>query len=126
LSSQGWAKSPAVGAHHLARVFVVSLALPILAHYFSAPVEKFVGRVELARVGKIACRGASAYSMIEGDFAHPVKRQGRTAWALFGRLRGAGNAAPVARRVDAPLSMPKSAEECPPYRRYERRLSITR
>jgi uncharacterized protein len=26
-----------VGAHHLARVFVVSLALPVLAHYFSAP-----------------------------------------------------------------------------------------
>jgi membrane AbrB-like protein len=25
-----------VGAHHLARVFVVSLALPVLAHYFSA------------------------------------------------------------------------------------------
>jgi uncharacterized protein len=29
-----------VGAHHLARVFVVSLALPILAHYFSAPKSK--------------------------------------------------------------------------------------
>jgi membrane AbrB-like protein len=26
-----------VGAHHLTRVFVVSLGLPILAHYFSAP-----------------------------------------------------------------------------------------
>jgi uncharacterized membrane protein AbrB (regulator of aidB expression) len=26
-----------VGAHHLARVFVVSLGLPILARYFSAP-----------------------------------------------------------------------------------------
>ncbi len=29
-----------VGAHHLARVFVVSLALPVLAHYFSAPEPK--------------------------------------------------------------------------------------
>jgi membrane AbrB-like protein len=29
-----------VGAHHLARVFVVSLGLPILAHYFSAPKPK--------------------------------------------------------------------------------------
>ena len=29
-----------VGAHHLARVFVVSLALPIVAHYFSAPESK--------------------------------------------------------------------------------------
>jgi uncharacterized protein len=29
-----------VGAHHLARVFVVSLALPILAHYFSASESK--------------------------------------------------------------------------------------
>jgi uncharacterized protein len=29
-----------VGAHHLARVFVVSLGLPILARYFSAPDSK--------------------------------------------------------------------------------------
>jgi membrane AbrB-like protein len=29
-----------VGAHHLARVFVVSLGLPILAHYFSTPKSK--------------------------------------------------------------------------------------
>jgi membrane AbrB-like protein len=29
-----------VGAHHLARVFVVSLGLPILAHYFSASAAK--------------------------------------------------------------------------------------
>jgi uncharacterized membrane protein AbrB (regulator of aidB expression) len=29
-----------VGAHHLARVFVVSLGLPILAHYFSPPKAK--------------------------------------------------------------------------------------
>jgi membrane AbrB-like protein len=29
-----------VGAHHLARVFVVSLGLPILAHYFSTPEGK--------------------------------------------------------------------------------------
>jgi uncharacterized protein len=29
-----------VGAHHLARVFVVSLALPILAHYFSGAKSK--------------------------------------------------------------------------------------
>lgn len=29
-----------VGAHHLARVFVVSLGLPILAHYFSGPDSK--------------------------------------------------------------------------------------
>ncbi len=29
-----------VGAHHLARVFVVSLGLPILAHYFSAQKSK--------------------------------------------------------------------------------------
>jgi uncharacterized protein len=29
-----------VGAHHLARVFVVSLGLPVLAHYFSAPNPK--------------------------------------------------------------------------------------
>jgi membrane AbrB-like protein len=29
-----------VGAHHLARVFVVSLGLPILAHYFSTPGTK--------------------------------------------------------------------------------------
>jgi uncharacterized membrane protein AbrB (regulator of aidB expression) len=32
-----------VGAHHLARVFMVSLALPILAHYFSASESKAAG-----------------------------------------------------------------------------------
>jgi hypothetical protein len=29
-----------VGAHHLARVFVVSLGLPVLAHYFAGPEGK--------------------------------------------------------------------------------------
>ena len=29
-----------VGAHHLTRVFVVSLGLPIIAHYFSARAAK--------------------------------------------------------------------------------------
>jgi uncharacterized protein len=32
-----------VGAHHLARVFVVSLGLPILAHYLSGPEGKRTG-----------------------------------------------------------------------------------
>jgi hypothetical protein len=29
-----------VGAHHLTRVFVVSLALPALSHYFGRPRRK--------------------------------------------------------------------------------------
>ena len=32
-----------VGAHHLTRVFVVSLGLPILAHYFAASGGKHTG-----------------------------------------------------------------------------------
>jgi hypothetical protein len=33
-----------VGAHHLTRVLVVSLALPFLAHYFSPPGAKSAGK----------------------------------------------------------------------------------